>query len=127
MGIAEFFLMLFIILPLCFWLNYRAKSSAIPHPTFHIKAQSFHGVSIKPCSTACASVKSLQGKHFLASEVSSLPLSRCSSKKCRCTYVHYQDRRDGEDRRYPSAIMRSFFESKEQRLSDDDRRKHSFL
>jgi hypothetical protein len=127
MGIAEFFIMLFIILPLCFWLNYRTRSTVIPHPTFHKEVNSFHSVSIRPCSNACASVKKLKGIHFLASEVSPLPLYGCSSKKCSCTYQHYQDRRDGEDRRYLSTTLRTSLESNEQRLSDDDRRKQGFV
>ena len=118
------FITLFIILPLCLWLNYRSKST---QRTSHKDTQQFHAVSIKPCANACSQVKELKGKSFLASEVSQIPLTGCDAKTCTCRYVHYKDRRDGEDRRYPSGLMSSVLADEEQRLTNNDRRHHSFV
>ncbi len=118
------FITLFIILPLCLWLNYRSKST---QRTSHKDTQQFHAVSIKPCANACTQVKKLKRKSFLASEVSQIPLTGCNAKACTCRYVHYKDRRDGENRRYPSGLASSILANKEQRFTDNDRRKLSFV
>lgn len=122
MGNTLVLILFFIILPFCFWLNYRGSSTrrtARSDENF----SSFHSVSIKPCSDACSSVKKLSRIRFLASKVSFLPLWDCDSKACTCIYVHYKDRRDGLERRFLNGI----FASKEQRLTGNDRRKHGFI
>ena len=62
----------------------------------------FASVSIVPCEGACAAARRLEGKRFLESEAPITPLADCSCPKCRCKYVHYDDRRDWEDRRHPT-------------------------
>ena len=113
-----------IILPLYFWLNYHSKST---QRTSHKDTQQFHAVSIKPCANACTQVKKLKGKSFLASKVSQIPLNGCNAKACTCRYVHYTDRRDGEERRYPSGLASGILANQDQRLTDNDRRKLSFV
>jgi hypothetical protein len=120
MGNTLVFIILFVLLILGFWLYSRSKSSPA---TAHKNIELFHAVSIKACPNACASVKKLKGKSFLANEVSQLPLSECNHKACTCSYIHHKDRRDNDDRRYLSSVMSGIYIDKEQRLADDDRRK----
>lgn len=87
----------------------------------------FHAVSIEPCSHACAAVRALQGKRFLAHEVMSLPVAGCDATRCQCTYKHYADRRGGEDRRRASVAMREHFSKYDQRHGGDRRRRHAYL
>ncbi|MFW5451404.1 MAG: hypothetical protein ACKE9I_07375 [Methylophagaceae bacterium] len=121
-------IILALILPLFsvwLWLHY-SKSSMQPKQSHTKKTQSFHGISIHQCSAACANVKSLHGKRFLAREVMSLPIFGCTSKECTCTYVHHNDRRNGGDRRFPTLAMANVFSDHEHRVSKIDRRQASF-
>lgn len=58
----------------------------------------FHAVSIKPGPDACDAVNAIQGTRFLSKEAPQLPLPECMSGDCRCTYEHFDDRRDGARR-----------------------------
>ena len=57
------------------------------------------GLSIEPGSHACAAVRQVEGKRFLASSAPMLPLPNCGTPRCACKYQHYQDRRTNRDRR----------------------------
>lgn len=59
----------------------------------------YHGVALKPCLNACDAVQAIAGQRFLSSEAPALPLAGCDQTLCKCTYGHYSDRRDKEDRR----------------------------
>jgi len=97
------------------------KSSSQPNPK-----NNFHAVSIHTCAHPCENVESFKGRRFLAREVTQLPVEGCTHQHCTCGYVHHQDRRSGEDRRYPSIAMQGVFSQKEHRAKKSDRRKHSF-
>ena len=59
----------------------------------------YRAASITYGGCACASVKSLGNKRFLASKAPQVPLANCDSGKCQCRYIRHKDRRAGEDRR----------------------------
>jgi hypothetical protein len=120
------FMSLLTLLVLGFWLYARAKAAS-KNTTSHHDIEPFHNVCIQPGKKACAHVKALKGNHFLAREVSPLPLKDCNAKSCSCRYIHYKDRRDGEDRRYPSGVMASVYADKEQLLKQGGRRKHDSI
>ena len=61
----------------------------------------FHAVSIRFRSSACSAAKSLDGKRFLSSAAPRIPLTDCDVLECKCRFVHYSDRREGDDRRNP--------------------------
>jgi hypothetical protein len=61
----------------------------------------FHAVSIRFLSSACSAAKSLEGKRFLSSAAPRIPLAECDVLECKCRFVHYSDRREGDDRRNP--------------------------
>lgn len=79
----------------------------------------FHAVSIRFGSGACAASRALHGRRFLADTAPPLPLSDCDSDDCQCRFVHFADRRNGDDRRRP--FQRGFGGSSTRR--DQDRRK----
>ncbi len=61
----------------------------------------YHAVSIHYHMNACDAAKQLTDKRFLSDEAPKLPLPECTASTCHCHYEHYEDRRDGEERRVP--------------------------
>lgn len=61
----------------------------------------FHAVSIRFGAGACAASRDLHGRRFLSGTAPALPLENCSSDDCQCRFVHFSDRRGGDDRRHP--------------------------
>lgn len=59
----------------------------------------YHAVSLKFKSSACEAAKAMDGKRFLSSAAPRIPLPECDFIECQCRFVHYKDRRTGEDRR----------------------------
>ena len=55
----------------------------------------FHAVSIRAGSEhACPAVQELENVRFLSEDAPMLPLEGCGAREsCRCTYVHFEDRR----------------------------------
>ena len=86
----------------------------------------YHAVSIEPHSHACPAAMTLRGKRFLAAEAMSLPIADCDATICQCTYKHYPDRRDGEDRRHASIAMKHLYSRHEHRRGNDRRRQHVY-
>jgi hypothetical protein len=71
----------------------------------------FRAVSIEFSGEACAAARELAGKRFLESEAPITPLDGCDLPRCRCRYVHYNDRRGSEDRRNPLPSGQGSFET----------------
>ncbi|OUR73878.1 hypothetical protein A9Q78_02335 [Methylophaga sp. 41_12_T18] len=86
----------------------------------------YHAITIQLCHEPCQYVQEFKGKRLLATEAPELPILGCSNQQCTCNYVHHQDRRSGEDRRYPSIAMQDVFSKNEHRFTKNDRRKHHF-
>lgn len=86
----------------------------------------FHAVSIRPGPGACHAALGLEGQRFLSNAAPPIPVPGCDSQNCRCRFVHFSDRRSGDDRRSPfpptigidTGIYRT-----EQRQQGDRRRK----
>jgi hypothetical protein len=79
-----------------------AAPSAPPAPVAKSRPKppaGYHGVAVKPCENACEAVRAIVGERFLSRDAPALPLATCDQKLCKCTYGHYSDRRDPEDRR----------------------------
>lgn len=81
----------------------------------------FHAVSVVGGKDACEGVRRLSHKRFLSNDAPQLPLSYCTEKKCHCRYVHYGDRRDGEERRSESNRRWGQLDSVLQRSKNDRR------
>jgi len=86
----------------------------------------FHAVSIKPCSHACDAAMRLSSKRFLAGEVTSLPVAGCDATRCQCTYKHYADRRQRQERRHASLAMEHIYAKREHRAGSDRRQQHAY-
>jgi len=80
----------------------------------------FHSVTIRFRDDACPAVQALAKTKFLAKEAPRLPLDECTVPNCRCQYKHYDDRRDGEDRRDGHASAHR--EGEQRRHAREDRR-----
>mgnify|MGYP000571269059 CR=1 FL=1 len=124
-------LILFLVIVLFstwFWLYKKTNKTLVSkqHEPSEVKIKSkYHGITIHQTSNACLSVKNIQGKRYLADEAPRLPIVGCSTMKCRCKYEDLDDRRSGEDRRYPSDAFNNMYSAEEHRLRKD-RRKYSF-
>lgn len=65
----------------------------------HRVVNPYHAVAISPGPGSCQAAAELKGLRHLAKSAPMLPLAGCQADSCRCRYVHYEDRRSGEDRR----------------------------
>lgn len=85
----------------------------------------FHAVSIRPGPEACHAALGLEGQRFLSDAAPSIPLPSCDSENCRCRFVHFADRRSGEDRRspYPGTIGIDTGTYRQEQRQSGDRRK----
>jgi len=117
MGILLFLLVIAAVAAALFW--YRRQSAPTTKPQF--VANRFHAVAIRFHQDACPAVKALANIRFLAKEAPHLPLDGCTASNCKCQYRHYDDRRDGEDRRAKLAGARH--EGEQRRYAREDRRK----
>jgi hypothetical protein len=125
MGIILAFIISTSLVFIYFLLHHGSKPTK-PNLANHNSTQTFHSVSISTCNKACPNVKKLKGRLFLANEASPLPVAGCTTKQCTCSYGHHDDRRNGDDRRYPINIMSNLYEDEEHRIRHNDRRQDSF-
>lgn len=95
----------------------KNKKSKIPKQTATDKQ--YAAVKIEDCDFSCSAAFDLSSKIYLASEAPSLPLNDCDrTERCRCRYVHFNDRRQNtDDRRNESQVLRDTFVGDEKRLS----------
>lgn len=95
--------------------NYEevSRKNELPNP--------YHAVSIRYRMNACEAAKQLTDKRFLSNEAPKLPLPECTASTCHCHYEHYEDRRDGEERRTPFEGEHSA--APERRAASADRRR----
>ena len=59
----------------------------------------YHAVGIAPGSGCCKAIAELRGRRYLSAGAPKIPLPACDVTSCRCRFIHFEDRRDGEDRR----------------------------
>jgi hypothetical protein len=59
----------------------------------------FRAVSIRPGEDSCEAARQFGNMRFLCAKAPRLPVPECSAATCNCRYVHYADRRSGQDRR----------------------------
>jgi hypothetical protein len=128
---------LLVLLLVLFWRarKSRTDSSDAKKPVNQKKPKSsventssrspFAAVSIKAAGDPCPAVCEVEGLKFLKMEAPITPLPECSNPKCKCKYVHYDDRRSLEDRRDPMERGRSSYEARglADRRSKHDRRR----
>lgn len=59
----------------------------------------FRAVSIRPGDDSCEAARQFGNLRFLCAKAPRLPLPECTAAACNCRFVHYSDRRSGQDRR----------------------------
>lgn len=84
--------------------------------------QDFRAVQIKPGKEACARVKEISERIFLCREAPFVPLEYCACReKCKCRYLHYDDRRQNLRRNADNGLPAGYVEK--ERRARADRRK----
>ena len=81
----------------------------------------YHSVEVRFREGDCCEwVKNLKDARLLPHQARlfPLPLPECDATRCRCRYVHFEDRRGEDDRRIPFSALYSAFG----RFSTDERR-----
>jgi hypothetical protein len=88
----------------------------------------YRAVELQLCECPCESALAIAGKRLLKSEAPALPLAGCPHKKCRCSYIQYDDRRVAQRRVESSPYGRPSFDrlKEERRRALRDRRGHRF-
>jgi hypothetical protein len=59
----------------------------------------FRAVAIRPGDGSCEAARQFGNMRFLCAKAPRLPVPECTAATCECRYVHYSDRRSGQDRR----------------------------
>jgi hypothetical protein len=71
----------------------------------------YHAVSCRSGVGSCEAVEEINGERFLVEVAPQLPLDACAKERCKCKYLHHQDRRDNDDdRRALYGIKSEFYE-----------------
>lgn len=107
-SMANWLLLLFAVLAVGVWLlrPRRRTLPATPRAQMVRPTSKYHCVAIKYRDGACQSVKKLESTRFFPKEAPQFPLPDCGARPCRCSYVHFDDRRASERRTpYRSAIL----------------------
>jgi hypothetical protein len=73
--------------------------SAAPRATDSRTDSRFRAVSIRPGEGSCEAARQFGKMRFLCTKAPRLPVPECTAATCNCRYVHYADRRSGQDRR----------------------------
>ncbi len=98
-----------LIGPLWLWKHQTGKSGDTS------EASKYHCVSIKHRRGACKAIMALEGKRFLPDEAPTFPLPDCDAKRCKCRYVHHDDRRHDSRRSTDSGYPKLEFDGQERR------------
>lgn len=87
------------------------------------RVKAYPAVGIRYNLLACRAVQKYYDQRFLARDAPTLPVPGCTVRPCPCRYVHYSDRRAGEERRAQYGIHRSMNTnlSSERRRSNERR------
>lgn len=111
MGIVMVILLLLALVALYFILHKPKPSHSEP-----VHQHPYSAVRVKPHEHACNAAFDMSHRTFLVAEAPVLPLRDCDkTESCRCGYRHYDDRRQGKERRGESIVMIDSYNKKERR------------
>jgi hypothetical protein len=99
-------LVLLLAVAAAFWWHRMARqkkrrSALAARRNAHNTQNSFHCVEVFTGVHGCEAAQLLVNSRFLSDEAPRLPVSGCTAIKCTCSYIHHEDRREEDDRRYP--------------------------
>jgi hypothetical protein len=78
----------------------------------------FKCVVISLCAHPCKKARDYQSKPILANAIPSLPLQGCNAITCQCSFLSYDDRRMGMDRRDKQDGKRTLIYANKRLLKD---------
>jgi hypothetical protein len=87
----------------------------------HRVVNPYHAVLITHDASSCKLVRQYEGQRILASAAPRLPVPGCAAPRCRCRYIHCEDRRSGEDRRESAAGSHAYMDGRNRRHSQGRR------
>jgi len=97
-------LVLFVTVVAIWWRHAtRQKKHLVAAAEKRGARSSYHCVEVRTGDPACEAARHQGNVRFLPNEAPGLPVSGCTEKKCACSYVHYDDRRE-DDRRNPYGL-----------------------
>jgi hypothetical protein len=100
-------LLMAVVSVIVFWLRlHRAKVKPFSRITAVCDSSKYHCIAITHGKNPCEAVKRLEGQRFLSTEAPTLQLHGCTADSCQCCYIHYDDRRE-EEQRNPYGKYRS--------------------
>lgn len=82
-----------------------AKNLLVSNVHTGVPTHPYHCVAIRYRDGACPAVQRLSGQRFLSKEAPPIPLPACNAASCRCRYVHFEDRRQNDERRNPQPAL----------------------
>lgn len=100
-------ILLIVLLALLFFYVRGKGSSGESDPAAKkavkpVTTTKYHSVSIRTAGKSCSAANAIEGQRYLSSEAPQLPLADCDRpEKCRCRFIHHEDRRSGDERRNP--------------------------
>lgn len=110
----EILLLLFVIGTLVFYVTAKPAPSNLNALDNH----RYPAVKIRPCDNACQAAKHTSQTIFLSSKAPKLPFNACDRiAECDCQFRHFADRRQQEDRRNYSYVMRDIAQHRERRAT----------
>jgi hypothetical protein len=117
----EWFLIIVVIIAVIAMIFISRKKQPKTAPAEEQHKKSFAAVRIKPHEHACNAAFDYSHRVYLVDEAPLLPLPDCDkAETCRCGYTHYDDRRQGLQRRGMSFTMTDVHSKKDKR----DEEKH---
>lgn len=110
----EILILVFVVAAFIFYLTAEPNQTQ-GRRDFSVESQ-YPAVKIKPCEHACQAAAQTAQIIFLAANAPKLPLNACDRiGDCDCQFRHYADRRQQEDRRDGSFVMRDLYAQGERR------------
>lgn len=108
----EILVLLFVVGAFIFYLTADSASERFTVAD----EQNYPAVKVKPCTNACQAAVQTSQLTFLTNQAPRLPLNACDRiGECDCQFRHYADRRQQEDRRDGSYVMRDMYRQEERR------------
>ena len=112
-----------ILVACCFWCASeislaRLKKALDENADAPLFQPQFKCVVISICAHPCKKARDYQSKPILANAAPSLPLQGCNAITCKCSFLRYDDRRMGTDRRDKQDEKRTLIYANKRLLKD---------
>lgn len=125
MKIVVFALIMIVAIGVLIGFRRTSAKNLLPSNVHNdVPTHPYHCVAIRYRDGACAAVQRLSGQRFLSKDAPAIPLPACDAASCRCRYVHFEDRRQNDERRnlQPALLRVGGYGGPERRSGGERRR-----